>query len=130
MPQNVLRDGVRKRVPFDLCTCLDDAAIAETGLFRHRRRHNNSSNLRPVSFALPARTLGTPARLKAIYFDKTVPRHNMGVSVGFAACSRILAISPWFGDFPQTGSGADASPEIASAWQRQPPKSISFRSQL
>ena len=46
------------------------------------------------------------------------------------ACWISAAMRAWIGDFTQAGSVAAASPAIAIAWHRQPPQSISRRSQL
>ena len=53
---------------------------------------------------------------------------NGGVSAA-ASVSASRTRSSWNGDRPQAGSVAAASPRMAKAWQRQPPQSISRRSQ-
>src|ERR1700761_5914578 len=47
-----------------------------------------------------------------------------------ASVSASLKIRSCSGDSVQAGSVLPASPVSAKAWQRQPPKSISFNSQL
>src|SRR4029450_1669661 len=57
---------------------------------------------------------------------------------GLCATARVLlsaacpeaSTTPWSGDSAQAGPARPASPVSGKAWQRQPPQSISRRSQL
>ena len=55
-------------------------------------------------------------------------RHS-AASLAGGGCSASASMRAWWGERSQAGSVAAASPRTASAWQRQPPKSISRRSQ-
>src|SRR5262244_1136281 len=56
-------------------------------------------------------------------------RKRYGVRGELASLAIAAATFAWLGDNAQTGSVAAALPARAKAWQRQPPQSISARSQ-
>src|SRR6185437_250203 len=96
----------------------------------------------PVSAALwPRSTRTSSAMTEARGRSPSEPAHASAFSVLYDrkrraplspdsdSASAVATMRAWSGDLWQAGSALRASPVRASAWQRQPPQSISRRSQ-